>query len=109
MANPVPSMARRIQLVESGDAKFYVELVETGGPEVVGAGQAMSFEGVRDTVEAVAREVAVVWNHVKPDSASVEFGLAITAKGGLLTGLIVDANGSANLKVTLNWEKAQEA
>lgn len=108
---PIPQAptTRRVQLVKSGDATFYVEVVETGGPKVVGIGKAMSLKGVRDTVEAVAREMADVWDNVKPDSASVEFGLAITAKGGLLTGLIVDADGSANLKVTLNWKKADAA
>ncbi|MFF5846138.1 CU044_2847 family protein [Streptomyces massasporeus] len=98
-----------MQLVESGSTRFYVELAEAGGPQTVGLGQAMSLQGVRDTIEAVAREMASVWDRVKPDSASFEFGVALTAKSGVLTGLIVDADGSATLKVTINWGKAATA
>jgi hypothetical protein len=36
----------------------------------------------------------------KPDSASAEFGLNITAEGNIF---IVKASGQATLKITLNW------
>jgi hypothetical protein len=36
----------------------------------------------------------------KPDSASAEFGLNVTAEGNVF---VVKASGQATLKITLNW------
>ena len=66
----------------------------------------MSFEGVRATIEGIATELAVAWEHVKPSEASVEFGLKLTAKAGKLTGLIVEGGGEATLLVKLTWKQA---
>ena len=93
--------AMRVERVQAGDVEFFVELADGGGPQTVGANRALSFEGVRDTVEAVAAQLAHAWDRAKPAEATVEFGLSLTAKAGKLTGLLVDADGSASLKVTL--------
>ncbi|MCW3840026.1 CU044_2847 family protein [Micromonospora yasonensis] len=94
----------RVEPVSAGDVEFFVELADEGGPETVGTGRLLSFDGVRDTVQAVAGELAQVWEQVKPAEATVEFGLSLTAKGGPLTGLIVAGDGSATLKITLVWK-----
>lgn len=104
MGQPVQARARHVGLVRAGDVEFFVELTDGGGPRQVGVAQALSFDGVRDTIEAVASHVAQVWERVKPAEASVEFGLSLTAKSGKLTGLLVDAGGSGSLKVTLTWK-----
>lgn len=94
---------RRVELVRAGDVEFFVELVDGGGALPASVANALSFDGVRDTVEAVAAELALVWDRVKPAEASVEFGLSVTTRAGKLTGLLVDADGAASLKVTLTW------
>jgi hypothetical protein len=104
MVQPVQVRSRRVERVKAGDAEFFVELADGGGPQPVGAERALSFDGVRDTVQAIAEQLAQVWQRVKPAEASVEFGLALTAKTGKLTGLVVDTGGSASLKVTLTWK-----
>ncbi|SBV26304.1 hypothetical protein GA0070620_1791 [Micromonospora krabiensis] len=93
----------RVEPVQAGDVEFFVELAEEGGPETVGAGRLLSFDGVRDTVQAVAEELAQVWQQVKPAEATVEFGLSLTAKAGPLTGLVVSGDGAATFKITLVW------
>ncbi|WP_140158045.1 CU044_2847 family protein [Micromonospora sp. NBS 11-29] len=93
--------------VEAGGTEFFVKLAEGGGPQTVTLDRAMSFDGVRDTVEAVAAELGQVWERVKPSEASVEFGLALTAKAGKLTGLLVEADGQASLTVTLTWKRPE--
>jgi hypothetical protein len=98
-----------VELVRAGDVEFFAELADGGGPRTVGVADALSFDGVRDTVEAIASQLAQVWDRVKPCEASVEFGLSLTAKAGKLTGLLVDADGSASLKVTLMWKAAGSA
>jgi len=94
------------QLVKAGDVEFYVEVRDAGGPRTVGFDETLAFEGIRDTVEAIAAEFASVWERVRPSEASLEFGLAATAKTGKLIGLLVDGGGSATLKVTLTWTGA---
>jgi len=96
---------KQVETVRVGTAEFLVEVAETrGGVQPVGAQEAFSLDGVRDTIEAVASQVAEVWKKVKPDEASVEFGLSIAVKSGKLTGLLVDGAGAASLKVTLTWK-----
>jgi hypothetical protein len=101
---PLRRREGHIERVRSGDAIFYVEVVDGGGAGPVGATDALSLDGVRDTVEAIAAEFTEVWNRVKPTEASIEFGLALTAKSGKLTGLLVEGSGSASLKVTMAWK-----
>ena len=40
---------------------------------------------------------------VKPDHATVEFGVDASVEAGGLTALIVKGTGSATLKITLEW------
>lgn len=94
-------------LVRSGDAEFFVEVVDTGGRtgvRNVDADDAFSIDGVRDTVKTIATKLAEVWDEVKPAEATVEFGLQVTAKTGKLTGLLVEGGGEASIKVCLTWK-----
>ncbi|MBY8874671.1 hypothetical protein K7640_22855 [Micromonospora sp. PLK6-60] len=98
-----------MERVTANGVEFYAELAEGGGPQSVTLDEMLSFDGVRDTVEAIADELGQVWDRVKPSEASVAFGLALTAKAGKLTGLLVDANGEASLTVTLTWKRPEPA
>ena len=100
-------MAGRSEMVRIGDVEFFVEVAEGGGPQTVSADRALSFDAVRDTVEAVASELALVWQKVRPSEATVEFGLSVTAKTGKLTGLLVDGGGAAALKISLTWRSGE--
>jgi hypothetical protein len=90
-------------LVDVDGVEFYVEVVDEGAG-TVGLDDRFSFDGVRATVEAIARQLTGVWERVKPSEASVEFGLKVTGKSGKLTGLLVEAGGDASLKVKLTWK-----
>jgi Trypsin-co-occurring domain 1 len=94
------------ELVRIGEVEFLAQIAESGGTQLVRADSAYSFDGVRQTIEAVAGQVAEVWDKVKPDEASVEFGLSLAAKSGRLLGLLVDGGAQAALKVTLTWRAA---
>ncbi len=91
--------------VRVGDVEFFVEVADGGGARTVGLDEAFTFDGVRDTIEAIAAQLAEVWEKVRPNEASIEFGLSLTAKNGKLTGLIVEGGGTASLKVTLAWTR----
>jgi Trypsin-co-occurring domain 1 len=94
------------ELVRVDGVDFYVEVTDGGGPRPVGHDQPLSFDGIRDTVSAIAGKLAEACRHVQPDEASVEFGLSLVAQAGKLTGLLVDGSGSASLKITLSWKAA---
>ncbi len=77
---------------------------EDSGPEVVALADALSFDGVREAIEAIAGQLAQAWEKVKPSEAKVELGLQITAKSGKLSALIVDGGADASLKLVLTWK-----
>jgi hypothetical protein len=106
---PGQARTRHVERAEAGGVEFFVALADGGGPQTVSLDRVLSFDGVRDTVEAVASQLGQVWEKVKPSEASVEFGLALTAKAGKLTGLLVDAGGEASLTVTLTWKRPDPA
>lgn len=78
--------------------------LEVGGPEVVDLKEALSFDGVREQLEAIASELGAVWEKVQPSEAKVELGLKLSAKTGKLTALWVEAGGDASLTVSLTWK-----
>ncbi len=88
--------------VRIGDVVFDVEVASTG-PANIGLADALSFDGVRDTIEALASEMAKVWAKVKPDEATVEFGLSLDAKTGRLTGLVLEGKAAASFNISLTW------
>jgi hypothetical protein len=96
----------RAELVRIDDAEFFVEVSDGGGPQTVGLNRALSFDGVRDTIRAVATQLHQAWQTVRPDEATVEFGLSLTAKTGKLTGLIVEGDGAASLRITMTWRSS---
>jgi hypothetical protein len=91
-------------LVRADGVEFYAEVAEVGGPQAVGLDQVLSFEGVRETVTAVCKELARAWEAVKPAEASVELALKLVAKSGKLTGMLVEGGGEASLRVTMTWK-----
>lgn len=105
---PGESRRRAVQPVRVGDTEFYVSLAESGLPGTIGVGDVLDFSGVRETLEAVAEQIDLAWQKVKPTEATVEFGLSLTAKAGKLTGLVVEGNAAANFKVTMVWKKSDK-
>jgi hypothetical protein len=99
----VSTVGEPVPVVVDG-VEFYVEVTDQEGVGTVGLDEVLSFDGVRDTVEAIAGQIAVVWDRVRPAEATVAFGLKMVAKPGKLTGLLVEGGGEASLTVTLTWK-----
>jgi Trypsin-co-occurring domain 1 len=91
-------------LVRADGVEFFAEVAEREGPQTVGLNDVLSFEGVRETVTAIGKELSKAWDTVKPAEATVELGLKLAVKSGKLTGLLVEGGGEASLKVTLTWK-----
>ena len=75
----------------------------------VGIGKAFSFDGLAESIEAIAGRMTAALDKVSPDRASVEFGIDVGVESGGLTALIVKGTGTATVKVTLEWERSHAA
>lgn len=76
--------------------------VEGEGGVVQAGGGRITFEDMLEKVKPFCEASIKNFEELirKPDSASAEFGLKVSAEGNLF---IVKATGEATLKVTLNW------
>lgn len=84
--------------------KIQVEAIVLGGEEDVSF-RVQSFQGVIDAIESIASAMDTAVQKIKPDKASVEFGLEMAIESGELTALLVKGSGTANLKISLEWGK----
>lgn len=83
-----------------------VEASRIGGSEdVVDLEKTIPFQQVVAVIEHVAEEVIATLKKVKPDKASVEFGVEVAVETAGLTALLVKGSGKGNLKITLHWGK----
>jgi hypothetical protein len=83
-------------------AILHIQATVLGGEEEV-AFTLPSFKEVADAIEGIAGSMATSLQKVKPQKASVEFGLEIALEAGQLTALLVKGSGTSNLKITLEW------
>jgi len=79
-----------------------IETTLLGGDEDVSS-FLPSLAEVSKTIEKIASEILEPLKKVKPKKMQVEFGLAIALESGKLTTLWVKGQGTANLKVVLEW------
>ncbi|BCL84663.1 hypothetical protein ccbrp13_71280 [Ktedonobacteria bacterium brp13] len=88
--------------LENGEM-LYIEATPLGGEQLIGTSLPESFRQVTDVIEGLAESIVTTLQKVKPDKASVEFGLQVAVESGKLTSLLVQGSGNANLKITLEW------
>ncbi len=81
----------------------HIEVTPMGGDEDI-ALKAITFDGVRKSMLAIAHEIGEVLAEVRPKKASVEFGLEVGLESGQLTALLVKGTGTATMKITLEWD-----
>jgi Trypsin-co-occurring domain 1 len=101
------SMTSRQQIVPvqlPDQVKIQVEATVLGGEEDVSF-RVQSFQGVIDAIESIASAMDTAVQKIKPDKASVEFGLEMAIESRELTALLVKGSGTANLKISLEWGK----
>lgn len=84
-----------------------VEATPLGSREEDVAFSIRPFKEVTDAIEGIAQSIVSSLEKIRPQKASVEFGLEVGAESGQLTALIVKGSGKANLKVTLEWSQSE--
>ena len=84
--------------------KFQVSQPEAGRQDVADIGD-LPFKQVTDALQEIVGNLKETLNKVKPDKASVKFGVEMAVEAGNLTALIVKGSGKGNLEITLEWGK----
>ena len=98
-------MEARTEIIKTELANGTIMLIQAtvlGGEEEV-AFTLPTFKEVTNAIEGIAVGVASSLQKVKPQKASVEFGLEVALEAGQLTALLVKGSGTSNLKITLEW------
>jgi hypothetical protein len=71
--------------------------------DVAAINQLLSFSGVMKTMESVAEMLSKTIQKVKPQKASIEFGIEIAVESGQITALLVQGTGAGHLNIKLEW------
>jgi hypothetical protein len=74
-----------------------------GGAEQVRWPDAFDLDGLTATLDGVAHAVRSGVEKALPSKTTVELGISLAVKSGVLTTLIVDGKAQASLTVTLEW------
>ncbi len=82
-----------------------VRIIE--GEEEV-AFDALSFDGFTDSIQKLTVKLASVFDSVKPDKATLAFGVELAVQNGALTALFGSAKTSGGLKIQLEWSRRDE-
>ena len=106
-------MARNIQKIElPGGAVVLARLNTAGGyggygddDEDVGVMEAAAakVEQLREVITGVGTAVLDAASAVRPDEASITFGVELTAKAGKALAVLADGEAKASIGVTLTW------
>ena len=93
---------------EDGET-FLAQVTMLGGEENVAVfAGGLSLENVTKNIEKISAALAKTVKKVKPDKATIEFGVEIATQEGQLTALLVQGSATANLTISLEWEKEPE-
>jgi hypothetical protein len=90
--------------LELGNGRQILVEVVSHGDQEVGAAD-FPLADIQQSIVDVADIVVSVMEQIAPKSATVEFGVSVAVQAGNLIALLVQGTGSANLKITLAWEK----
>ena len=105
----MPEVNQIVKTKLPNGAVIHVEAARLGSKEqdvAFDPRKALNFEGVANSLEGISDAIVLSLQKLKPHKATVEFGLQIGVESGQLTALIVKGSGTANLKITLEWEEA---
>jgi hypothetical protein len=80
------------------------EVSRPGGERKVGKLEdVLDSSKIAKTIEGTVEILRGSFERIKPDKASVKFGLKVAVESGQLTAVVVKGSGEANLEVTLEW------
>jgi NTP-dependent ternary system trypsin peptidase co-occuring protein len=82
-----------------------VEVPRSGGAANVSALDHLDFDQVQRAIEGLAEVVGHALEKIRPQRASAELSLGLKVETGKLSAVLVQAGGSASIKISLGWER----
>ena len=83
-----------------------IEVTQMGREDV--AATELPFKQVTKALEGIVQAIAGTLEKVKPDKASVKFGMEVGVEAGALTAMIVKGTGKGNLEIALEWNNTSQ-
>lgn len=74
-----------------------------GGAQQVSRPDVFDLDKLTSTLDGVARAIRSGVEKTLPSKTTVELGISLAVKNGMLTALIVDGKAQASLTVTMEW------
>ncbi|MFD3555728.1 CU044_2847 family protein [Streptomyces goshikiensis] len=101
-------MSEIIQVETPDGGTFWARVEDQGGPrDVAFRDFTYRLDDLTGTLQAVVGSVRSGLRAAAPDEFSVEFGIELSVKSGLLVSAVTGANGKAAIKVSATWKKAE--
>lgn len=94
-----------VKVMLPNQAVALVRAVDLDGQaaEQVAFRETYDLAAVSRTLEGIAQAIRFGLEKVTPSKTTVEFGIDVALENGELTGLVVEGEANASLKVTLEW------
>lgn len=92
------------KIVLSDGTEVNMEVTPLSGRQPVGIGEKFDFKEVLSSIKGLTNEIKEFLTISTAQKTTIEFGLEIGVESTGLCALIVKGTGSANLKITLEWE-----
>ncbi|MFB7904856.1 CU044_2847 family protein [Kitasatospora sp. NPDC056076] len=94
----------RVETPDGGT--FWARVEDEGGPrDVAFRGLTYRLDDLTDTLHAVVGSVRSGLRAAAPDEFTLEFGIELSVKSGLLVSAVAGSSGKASLKVSATWKK----
>lgn len=94
----------KMTLVELSDGTIVRVEATSIGDRKIGQ-QTRPFAEATGAIESLVKDIADTVQKVKPDKASVKFGVEIGIDSGKLVAMLAKGTNTANLEITLEWNK----
>ncbi|SRR6266404_4483573 len=92
-----------VELMLDDGRSITVRALDVEPTDIAFEGLTAKFSDFANTVRDIAKITADALSTVKPSEATLEFGLDVGIKAGVVTALFTGGEAKATLKVTLRW------
>jgi Trypsin-co-occurring domain 1 len=94
--------------VETSEGSLWVRIEDRAGPRDTAFGGRYRLDDLPGTLETVVGNVRSGLRKAAPDEVTLEFGIELAIKSGMLVSAVTSAGGKATLKVSATWRKGEE-
>lgn len=96
---------RNIIPITLSNGKLIRMQISPGGPhEEDVAFKPLPLHDLATALQGIAQDIVEGLKRARPDKTTVEFGVEVALEAGQLTAIVLKGSGSANFKVTMEWE-----